>query len=376
MRVLLTCKKRTWCGETRYVAELARALEAGGHQVTVAARRESEIWPQVAGVSRQATLHLEHNFLAVGKLVADLRRLRDCLANVDLVHTNASWDTWLVAWARSIFALRIPMVRTRHNLKRIRGHWGNRWLYRRAIDAVIAPSLTIHDDSRRYPILPETTLKTARYAVDTRQFDPAAFDIEACKRQLVTKIGARDCRQIVVFPGRIVARKQPELFIHAAKQLCSQGIDAHFVIAGQRPEGSGYTQSLLVLAGGYLERIHFLDFTASMAELLAGCDVSVLTATTEPFGLTVVEAMAMEVAVVASASGGPLEMIEHGVNGLLFVPGDVESCVEMVRSLLQNPQRRREMGRKGRKRVLKEFSWERCLAEHVRIYADLLDGAG
>ena len=75
MRVLLTCKKRTWCGETRYVAELANSLAASGHLVTVAARRESELWPHLTGVSKRITLHLEHNFLAVRKLASDLLRL-------------------------------------------------------------------------------------------------------------------------------------------------------------------------------------------------------------------------------------------------------------------------------------------------------------
>ena len=373
MRVLLTCKKRTWCGETRYVAELANWLAASGHLVTVAARREFELWPHLTGVSQRITLHLEHNFLAVRKLASDLLRLRTRLARVDLVHTNASWDTWLVAWARSAFALRTPFVRTRHNLKRIRRHRGNRWLYGRAIDAVIAPSLAIHEDTARSGILPEGSLRLARYAVDTRRFDPATLEIDSCRDKLSSRIGSRGGSPIVVLAGRLVARKQLELFVDAARELCAQGVDAHFVIAGQRPESSPYVRKIVKLAAGHEDRIHFLNFTDSMVELLAGCDISVLTATNEPFGLTVTEAMAMELPVVASASGGPLEMIQHGVDGLLFEPGNLESFTGLLRTLLGNPDRRRAMGKKARERVVKEFSWERCLSEHVSIYASLLE---
>jgi glycosyltransferase involved in cell wall biosynthesis len=92
----------------------------------------------------------------------------------------------------------------------------------------------------------------------------------------------------------------------------------------------------------------------------------------EPFGLVLIEAMALGKAVVVAAAGGPLEIVEPGVTGLLVPPGDTAAYVQAVRSLFSDPARRAAMGQRGRERVVQQFTPEIHLARIERVYQEML----
>jgi glycosyltransferase involved in cell wall biosynthesis len=78
--------------------------------------------------------------------------------------------------------------------------------------------------------------------------------------------------------------------------------------------------------------------------------------TPEPFGRTVVEAMAAGCPPVATAAGGPLESVEDGLSGLLVPPDDAEALAGAISRLLADPALARQLGRAGRRRALEHFS--------------------
>lgn len=86
---------------------------------------------------------------------------------------------------------------------------------------------------------------------------------------------------------------------------------------------------------------------------------------TELLGLTLLESMACETAVICSRVGGMPEIVEDAVTGFVVPPNDPIALREKIRWLLDNPDRAREMGREGRRRVLERFTWgavaRRCL---------------
>jgi alpha-maltose-1-phosphate synthase len=88
----------------------------------------------------------------------------------------------------------------------------------------------------------------------------------------------------------------------------------------------------------------------------------------EPFGLINLEAMACETAVVASAVGGILEVVEDGTTGLLVQPGQPDALAAAIRALLDDPGRRRAMGQAGRRRVEAHFSWASVAARTREVY--------
>ncbi|NJN67960.1 MAG: glycosyltransferase family 4 protein [Chloroflexaceae bacterium] len=123
------------------------------------------------------------------------------------------------------------------------------------------------------------------------------------------------------------------------------------------------------------DRVTFVGFVPA-AEVVCSyqsADVFVFPSVwDEPFGMPVVEAMAAEVPVVATRSGGIVELIEHGTTGLLVNPDDAPALAEALVSLLENDQLCQEMGRAGRQRVDRLFRWERVVDSLEQHYTRLV----
>ena len=98
--------------------------------------------------------------------------------------------------------------------------------------------------------------------------------------------------------------------------------------------------------------------------------VTILTTTPEPAALGLMEAMAAGRPVVATRTGGTPEIVVDGETGLLVDPADADGTSRAVISLLGDEKRRRRFGESGRRRVEREFTIERHLAEMERVYRD------
>jgi glycosyltransferase involved in cell wall biosynthesis len=85
----------------------------------------------------------------------------------------------------------------------------------------------------------------------------------------------------------------------------------------------------------------------------------------EGIPVALMEAMASGRAVVSTAISGIPELVEHGTNGLLVQPGDAEALANAMKTLLEDPQRAREMGARGREKVRAEFTIQDCVAQLV-----------
>jgi glycosyltransferase involved in cell wall biosynthesis len=88
----------------------------------------------------------------------------------------------------------------------------------------------------------------------------------------------------------------------------------------------------------------------------------------EPFGLVTVEAMGHGLPVIASRRGGLPEIVEDGVTGLLFEPGNAEDLAEKIKYLWENPKICREMGQAGRKKVIREYGEEVYFNRLMKVY--------
>ncbi len=373
LRVLLTCKKQGWSGETAFLESLARGLAERGHEVTVAAPAGSALQQRLESAPLQIeNLHLVHEVTAVRPLVSDVRLLRKLLREVDIVHTQASWDTWLVAMARSGGRRPVPMVRTRHNLKPVRRHRLNRWLYQRSITRTVAVSQTVADDIRETRLVEPDRSEVILNGIDLSVFDIKKMKMSAVRAKWRKHMGAPPEAVVVVYCSRIVPRKQPELMMEAARRLRSQGVDAWFGLAGILPaEPEDWNARMRREMEADHPRIQYLGFVKNTPELLAAADVFVLPADQEPFGLATVEAMAMRCPPVCAASGGSGEVIRDGVTGLLFEPGSVKDCAAKIRELVENEPLRRRMARKGYAEVGERFRRERMVQDYLQLYESL-----
>jgi glycosyltransferase involved in cell wall biosynthesis len=202
-------------------------------------------------------------------------------------------------------------------------------------------------------------------AVDTAVFAPAASQ----------RVDRAAGRQVVAIIANFTPMKDHETFLRMAAEVHRKVPHALFWLAGMDVLSGGRREvELKALAAELgIERVaHFLGFVADVPRLLASCDLVVCTSRIEPFGRCVLEAMACGKAVVASRVGGIPEVLGNDGAGVLLDPGDVEGFADAVRDLLDNPERRTEMGAAARRRAVDNFGVEAHMNKLENIYERLL----
>ena len=206
--------------------------------------------------------------------------------------------------------------------------------------------------------------------VDVSLFDPA-LDGRDFRRRCHISAHA----PLVGVVGRLRPWKGQAAFLQMAALVRQQAPGAHFLIVGGDPFqlADGYTQELDALAQSLhlADHVTFVGQTHEVAAALAALDVFVHPGQPEPFGLVNIEAMAMAKPVVAFAHGALPEIVQDGVTGLLCPSDDAAALATAVLALLEDDDRRRNLGAAGRQRVLENFTAARMAAEVAELLASV-----
>lgn len=144
---------------------------------------------------------------------------------------------------------------------------------------------------------------------------------------------------------------------------------AHLVLAGGGGEERQVRQR--AAAAGLARCVTFLGPTKDAVRVLSALDVFVSASRKEGLPLTILEAMAYGLPVVATRVPGNVDTVADEVTGLLTDPGSPRDLSDKVVSLLEDPSRRRAMGEAGRRRVEEEFSMQRMLAQTADVYRSM-----
>lgn len=184
---------------------------------------------------------------------------------------------------------------------------------------------------------------------------------------------------IVGLVGRVVEGKGHKEFILAARQVLNTVPEAKFVIVGDNQGGDNSSKYFaevkdLVSSEKLDKDILFTGWRDDIMNVIGGLDILVQASTTFPegFGLTIVEAMALNKPVVATNIPGPSEIVVDGETGFLVPPGDAAALAEAILKLLNNPGLVWKMGEAGRKRVEQYFDIRKTAREVEKIYEEQL----
>jgi L-malate glycosyltransferase len=115
--------------------------------------------------------------------------------------------------------------------------------------------------------------------------------------------------------------------------------------------------------------VQLLGHQSDVKAALSGCGLLLHARPDEPFGMVMIEAMALGLPVVAPAAGGALEIVEDGLTGLLYQPEDAAAAATCVLRLIDDPALARTMGAEGRRRVEREFLAARQVDSTARLVA-------
>lgn len=182
---------------------------------------------------------------------------------------------------------------------------------------------------------------------------------------------------VVLCAGRLQRWKGQDVLLKAVPQVLQKYPEAYFFFVGGALAGmeDGYENELLKLCAclGVSDRCRFTGFRKDAAAFFSAADLVIHTSVKpEPFGMVIAEAMAMGKAVIASSAGGPGEIIENHVSGILIEPGNSELLGGKIAELLSDTSKRMALGRQARLRAEK-FSLPAISAQAQRLYHEMME---
>jgi glycosyltransferase involved in cell wall biosynthesis len=310
-----------------------------------------------------ATVHYVGGFEAMGKAryLVHARRVRGLIEALrpDLLHalhlTSYGFLSGLSGFEPSIVSvwgtdvLEAPTVTPLH-----------RWITRQALSragAITATGLRLAEATLAY--VPEGKPVTViPYGVDLDRFTPASRD----DRGAHVTIGAA---------SRLSPEKGFEHLLRAVAMLRDREIALDVVLAGDGPSRAGLERLADEL--GLRARVEFLGEVAhdDVPGVLQRLDIFAMPSTWEGFGVSALEASAMELPAVASDIHGIPDVVLDGETGLLVRPADVGGLADAIARLAADAALRRAMGAAGRAYVEREYRWQDNAALMERLYADM-----
>jgi glycosyltransferase involved in cell wall biosynthesis len=362
-----------------HVTELAAALERKGHEVHVFTRMANgqQLYARIDGVHyHRCPFRLDSDFVEevnemCRSFVHYVFQTEDFIGRFDVIHAHDWLTANAMAWIKqgrgrrgiltihsteygrcgnNFYAGRSGRVR---ELERAATYWADR---------VIAVSHALRNEIKWMYEAPEWKVSVIYNGVNLRHFE-GWIDPGTVKGRF--GIGPMD--PMVLFAGRMVYQKGPELLVEAIPHLLRFYPYAKFVFAGD-----GELRSLAERRAHELGVAHatrFLGFQngGELVDLYRACDVVCIPSRNEPFGIVVLEAWSAGKPVVATKNGGPDEYVWHEVNGLKIYPNP-NSIAWGLGTLFTNFEWARWMGRNGRIAVESAFTWNAIADQVLSLY--------
>ena len=223
--------------------------------------------------------------------------------------------------------------------------------------------LACSDDTRGKVIrglqLPQRTVTTIRNGVDTNQFypAPAPFSQRPGPAKLIMAAAFRPAK------GHLC-------LVEAVELLAKRGIHFELTLAGNSNSETGEMIKREVVRRGLAHFVHFAGQVTDVASMLRENDVFALPSESEGLPLSLLEAMACGLAIVATRVGGIPEIVEDGKTGLLVEPRRPTELAEQLQALIASREVRRRLGAAGVRLVARHFSFTECAQRIVEAYRE------
>lgn len=358
MKVLHLDSGLEWRGGQQQVFYLASGLARAGVEQQLVLRRGSALARRAI---ESGLPHITLPLRSEADLVSAIK-LRSVIGRFQpqIVHAHDGRTLGLAAAARAmgarsrfIAARRVAFTLRRNPLSAIK--------YQTVASRIIAVSQFVRD------LLVSSGIDRRHVEVVYDGFDLNAASVPALARQ---RLGIPAEARLIGCAGQFVPEKGHALLIRAFGRISQAIPNAVLMLIG---DGELKGEYLSLVQQLNLEgRVVFPGFAPDLETALSGLDLFVFPSLHEGLGSSLLTAMACEVPVCASRTGGIPEIIEDGKTGYLFTPGDPEAIAESVLLALQSPQRIHALVKAAAEAVLQRFSVARMVQETREVYTNVL----
>lgn len=248
-------------------------------------------------------------------------------------------------------------------------------------DAIVA----ISDSQRKeltdvYKIAPPEKIFTIALGFNLEKF---SVDQDAKKEVFRNKYGFDKNDIVVGIIGRLVPVKNHEMFLEVAALIkANSNKNIRFVIIGdgesrtlieKKAAELNLSYSYFVSHPKVTTDILVTSWETEIDQALAGIDIIVLTSHNEGTPVSLIEAQAAYKPVVSTNVGGIEDIVQHGETGFITEAGDTASFAQHIQTLIDTPQLREQMGKKGYENVIKRYSKQRLITDMKHLYLSFLE---
>lgn len=344
-------------GQERVMLDLARAMSARGHRVTIvslahggALRHELGAIP-VVSVGRRPGLDPK-TAVRVYRILRELR--------ADVVHTHNPAALTYAGPAARLAGVR-RLVHTKHGANPVSGTVG--LLARRALartcDAFVAVSEQTAEVARRIDFVPANLLRVIANGIDVDAYERD----EAARARVRAALGIAPEACVIGTVGRLAPEKNQRMLVDAAAPLL--GPHTHLVVVGDGPEREALVRAIAPRMRRY---VHLTGARSDVPALLSAFDLFALSSTTEGLPLVVPEAMAARLPVVSTAVGGIPGVVRDGETGRLVPAGDRAAMSSALREIVRDVERRRAWGGAAHEDAKARFDLKRVADAYEALY--------
>ena len=243
-------------------------------------------------------------------------------------------------------------------------------------DMIVTVSYAMKDELIKLGF-PKEKIQVSYNGVDPKKYNPESIPKDKIRR-VRESYGIKDDDLMILFLGRLVGVKGVDKLIMSLPHVLSKYPKAKLVIVGVGDLQEYLTNLTRTMRLDDYVRFNF-NFIPEEERILqyAACDIAVFPSHYEPFGIVALEAMAMEKPVVVGAAGvsGMREIVvccSEEQCGYHIDPNNPSDIAWGIMSALESPEKRKWLGKNGRKRVLQEFTWSKIAEKTLELYEQML----
>ncbi|HEY8776065.1 MAG TPA: glycosyltransferase family 4 protein [Gaiellaceae bacterium] len=387
VKILRVIARLNMGGPALHVAYLTEGLTKRGYDTTLVSGSLARGEDSMAFVADAHGVEI----VRIDELGREISPLRDLLATIQLarlirkerpqiLHTHTAKAGTVGRVAALLAGSRKPpiVVHTFHGHV-LRGYFGpvrtllfrllERWLAA-STTALVAVSPQVRDDLVALGIAPRERFVVIRLGIE---LDERVAPEQNGRSESRRYLGIPGDRFTVGWIGRMTAVKRTDDVLVAFKRLRDDGVDAVLCMVGDGPDRPQLEQRAHEL--GLARDTVFLGYQEDVAPFYAAFDALVLPSGNEGTPVSVIEALAAQVPVVATRVGGVPDVVEDGEDGFLVETGATHDLADRLARLARDPELRARMGKHGRERVLPRYAVERLVEDVDELYRSLLSAA-
>lgn len=360
-----------------FILPLMRSLREEGHEVCFACRDVGHFKSIEAEGFKGFRIGIQRNLnpfsaiLTVIQLVKILRREK-----IDIIHVHTPIASVLGRFAAGLAGTKTKIYTVHGFYINNRLFYGIEKLFARYFTDYI---FTVNNEDLEYAtrkgfVVKDRITNINSVGIDIDRFNPGSTN-SGKRTELRNTLGIEEEDIVIGFLGRVVEEKGIIDLYKAFKKAARFSQKLKLLIVGPWDAGERDTRTKgildeMVSDEGMSDRIVFTGYREDIPEILGIMDIFVLPSYREGMPVSLLEAMAMELPVVATDIRGCREEVDSS-SGILYMPGDIEGLSSAIDTLLKDREKALEMGKNARRRVIEHFDQRKSIEKQLEVYRKL-----